>query len=191
MAIIARICTLERTAAGNPKLSQFPDVDIGSVLGLGFSIGYGGPKPRPCYPILGFNPRYLAWHHSNIDANTGLYALFFGPGPGGTRRDWVEAAPRNGLRGYPYCEQETHLWRWFRCSGWDNTDPENPVWIQEQMYAFGQQPPPPSEVSESTPWETGNYSIVELVPSIPYTIAGFDLPAYSSAYDDETNGDEI
>ena len=184
-AIIHRVCWLDETVQGHPKPSQFTLGDIDAWSNPeNFYIAYGGLNPH--WPGGGMRPRYLAWKHSS-----NLYVVFCGRGPGNARRDWLEDSPRNGLRGYPYCEQGTHDWRWFRASGWDNTDPENPVWIQERMWEFGAQPPAPSTITPSTPWEIGDYEIHEIIPSIPVTIAGFDLPEYTSHVSDETNGDEI
>lgn len=185
-AIIHRVCWLDETIAGNPKMSQFPNGDVkrGTILPNGFFIGYGGVNPH--HPGGGLRPRYLLWRHS---AN--LYVVFCGRGPNNARRDWLEAAPRNGLRGYPYCEQAVHGWRVFRCSGWDNTDPENPVWEQERIHTFINQPPAPSEVSESTPWSIGNYEIFEIIPSIPGTLTGFNLPKHTSQVSDPEDGEEV
>lgn len=182
-AIVHRICTLTETAGGHPRMNQFTlgDIHHGSIQAAGFYIAYGGKNQN--WPS-GYRPRYILWKHSS-----NLYCVFCGDNQ--DRIDFLEAAPRNGMRGYPYCEQGTHGWRVFRCSGWDNTDPENPVWIQEQLNTFVQQPPAPSTVTLSTPWNVGNYEIHEIIPSIPGTIAGFDLPEYASHVSDEHNGDEI
>lgn len=184
MAIIGRICTLEENVAGNPRASQWTlgDIDSHDILPNGFFIGYGGVNVH--WPGGGLRPRYILWRHSPT-----LYAIFCGNNA--TRIAFLEEAPRNGMRGRVYCEQETHDWRVFRATGWDNTDPENPVWMQERLVTLPIQPPPISTISESTPWTPGAYEIWELLPSIAGTIAGFDLPAYTSAYSDEVNGDEI
>lgn len=192
-----RIVTLTENGNGHPHPSQFPpgDIDVSKVSmiyhgdGTRFYIAFNpDPKSNWRWPGGGHWPRYIAYRHS-----AGLYCLFFRPGAGGFRTDWAEESPRDGLRGYPFCNVADHPWRAFRCSGYDNTDPENPVWIQEQPKRFGAgvDVPTCAEVTPSTPWEIGVYEIHEIIPSILHTLAGFDLPEYTSHVSDEENGDEL
>jgi hypothetical protein len=183
--LLHRVCWLDETAQGHPKPAQFPDIEQYEICGNGFYLGYGGPKPATCWPRGGKNPRYIIWKHS-----TNLYCVFYRPGPNGIRTTILEVSPYNGLRGYPYCEQSTHGWRWFRVSGYADG-----IWVQERLLQSPIQPPKPSTITPSTPWvvtyQGVSWSIHEIIPSIPCTIAGFDLPAYASLVSDPDNGEEI
>ena len=182
--MIHRICTLTENGNGYPLMSQFTlgDADKGTVEAGGFYIGYGGTLRR------GYRARYLLWKHS-----PNLYLVFCARGPNNIRRDFLEESPRNGLRGYPYCEQVGSDWRVYRCSGLDMSLPpgERAFYSVVHIFTQQQQPPPPSTVTQGTPWEIGDYRIMELVPAIPCNLAGFDLPEYPSAQEDDDNGDEI
>ena len=192
-----RVVTLTENGNGHPHPSQFPpgDIDVSKVSiiyhgdGTRFYTAFNpDPKSNWRWPGGGHWPRYIAYRHS-----AGLYCLFFRPGVGGFRTDWAEESPRNGLRGYPYCNQVGHDWREFRCSGLDMSLPpgERAFYSVHWRFAAGQQPPPCDTVTQQNYWEIGNYRIMELVPAINHTLAGWDLPEYPSAQEDEEDGNEL
>jgi hypothetical protein len=183
--LLHRICWLDETAGGHPKPSQFPQLDSYTILPNNLYVIYYGPKPARCWPKGGFNPIAIIWKHS-----TNLYLVFFRPGPNGARTAWLEADPRSGLRGNVYCELPVHGWRHWRVSGYADG-----VWVQERMMLSPIQPPAPSTITPSTPWEVTyqgvDWEIHEIIPSLPVTVAGYNLPAYASQVSDPEDGEEF
>ena len=185
--MICRICTLTETNKGVPRKNQFAaNVDHVSQQGnSGFYVCYRTPRNKRLKNI------YILWKHSAT-----LYAVYTKK----SRKDELEAAPLNGLKLRPYCNQSTHGWRIFSADGTDSAiDPMTGSAIGAvvgRLVTLAAQPP--ATVNATHPFTDANYatfSITKIVPSVPSTLGVIDLVATAQntadADDDPSEGEEL
>ena len=177
--MICRICTLTENAQGKPRKNQFAaNVHHISEEASGWWVCARNARNRRHKNL------YFLWRHS---AN--LYAVY-------TKRSRIadlEAAPMNGLRLRPYAAQTTHAWRVYLCDGNDSSLPVGERAVKDRLMIFTSQPP--AVVDADHLLVIGTFSIKKITPTVPGTIAGYELVGTADntvdAQDDPSESEDL
>jgi hypothetical protein len=161
--MINRVVTLIEDAKGTPLLSQFEGAD------------HVSPQDGVMY-IVYYPPKNLRYRHGVIlwRQGPGLYAAF-----GSSSLINKLGTFKNMIA---YCNQTTHAWRCFLCSGTDTSLPAGQQAVVDRYVRTTVQPPKP--ISPGQPWVQGTFSITSIKPTVASTCGPINLVENAVAVSD-------